>query len=44
MAARAIGALMPNCGLGERELDNVIARCALAEGRAVVFDRTRDAY
>jgi hypothetical protein len=42
MAARAIGALMPECAMGGRELDDMIARCALAEGRTVVFDRSWD--
>jgi len=42
MATRAIRALMPDCALGGRDLDNMIARCALAEGSAVVFDRAWD--
>jgi hypothetical protein len=39
-AARAIKAIMPDCPLEGRELDNAIASGALAEGYAVVFDRS----
>jgi hypothetical protein len=38
-AARAIATLLPNCELVGRELDEAIARCALAEKRYVAFDR-----
>jgi hypothetical protein len=39
-AARAIKAIMPECPLDARDLDNAIASGALAEGYAVVFDRS----
>jgi hypothetical protein len=39
-AARAIKAIMPDCPLQGRALDNAIASGALAEGYAVVFDRS----
>jgi hypothetical protein len=39
-AARAIKAILPECPLDGRELDNAIATGALAEGYAVVFDRS----
>jgi hypothetical protein len=41
-AARAIKAIMPECPLDGRELDNAIASGALAEGYAVVFDRSSE--
>jgi hypothetical protein len=39
-AARAISQFLPELGLSLRELDNAIAACALAEGYAVLFDRS----
>jgi hypothetical protein len=39
-AARAIAAVMPDCPVAGRDFDNAVARMALAEGYAVVFDRT----
>jgi hypothetical protein len=39
-ASRAIKAIMSDCPLRGRDLDNTIARGALAEGYAVVFDRS----
>jgi hypothetical protein len=41
-ATRALKAIMPECPLDGRALDNAIARGALAEGYAVVFDRSPD--
>ena len=41
-AARAITTLSPDNVSSRRELDNIIARCALAEGCAVVFDGALD--
>jgi hypothetical protein len=38
-AARAIATLLPDCELTGRELDEAIARYALAERRSVAFDR-----
>jgi hypothetical protein len=39
-AARAIAAVMPDYPVARRDFDNAVARVALAEGYAVVFDRT----
>ena len=41
-AARAIKAIMPDCPLSGRALDNAVASRALAEGYAVVFDRSEE--
>ena len=41
-AANAIKTVMRDCRLDGRELDNMIAARALAEGYAVVFDRPHD--
>jgi hypothetical protein len=40
VAARAVRAILPECPLDGRALDNAIASGALAEGYAVVFDRS----
>jgi hypothetical protein len=39
-AAGAIRKLLPELDVTARELDNAIARRALAEGYAVIFDRS----
>lgn len=41
-ASRAINTIMSDCPLKGRELDNIIAQGALAEGYAVVFDRSAE--
>jgi len=42
VAARAIRTILPECPLDGRALDNAIASGALAEGYAVVFDRSEE--
>lgn len=40
LASRAVGGLPSASSMNGRALDNAIAACALAEGYAVLFDRS----
>jgi hypothetical protein len=37
-AVRAIRAVLPNCGMGDRELADIVAKAALKRGCAISFD------